>query len=157
MSGAIEAVESRGEYVTSPESGRKENPELRARYEARQLEEKESLTLAEKLILASSRRSIAFDYEGVEVEVYVPNSEEYAKLAHLNQVIMDQTTEDMDGDAKELYGLVSGLCVDDSLTPEVLESGALGISFIPKIIHEVSEYEKDRALEKTRIMNFRKK
>lgn len=143
--------------TVNPVTGQTEDPALSARVKARQLEEKENLTLAEKLILASSRRKIAFDYEGIEVEVYVTNSEEYSKLVYLNQVLMDQTTEDPEGDAKKLYELVAGLCVDDSLTPEILESGAIGISFIPKIIHEVSEYEKDRALERTRISNFRKK
>lgn len=138
-------------------TGQIEDPELTARMKAGELKDKENLTLAEKLILKSAQRTLSFEYEGEDIEVYVPNAEEYGQLAHLNKVLMDQTSEDMEGDANKLYALVASLMVDGSITEEILKSGALGISFIPKIIYEVSEYEKDKATEKTRIANFRKK
>lgn len=138
-------------------TGQIEDPELTARMKAGELKDKENLTLAEKLILKSAQRTLSFEYEGEDIEVYVPNAEEYGQLAHLNKVLMDQTSEDMEGDANKLFTLVASLMVDGSINEDVLKSGALGISFIPKIIYEVSEYEKDKATEKTRIANFRKK
>lgn len=146
-----------------------ENPELRSRAAARKLKEKSDLTLAEKLILASNEDTFSFTYKGVEIEVWSPTREDFSKFLELyNSVISSGDKEPESEDEKgvfkqqqdeieqELNKVVSDLCVDESITPELLDSGMLGTSFIPKLMNELQEYQKREVEEVTAVKGFRK-
>jgi len=157
--------------VSSEATGQKENPVLRERRKARKLKEKEDLSLAEKLILAQSEETISYTYNGIELEIYVPNSqelEEYSKLFSAYTLAGTKEEKDEDGniiktdeDSKkallELSEFVADFFIDDSITADLIEGGKLGVSFIPKFYSEILEYEKRKTEEVTALKGFRTK
>ena len=140
-----------------------ENQELRSRSAARKLKEKSELTLAEKLILASNEDKFSFTYKGIEIEIWAPTQNDFAKFIELyNSVLVNgeegekRTPEENEAFEDELYNVVSDLCIDPSITPELLKSGMLGTSFIPKIMNELQEYQKREVEEVTAVKGCRK-
>jgi hypothetical protein len=137
--------------------------ELEGRVRAQQLKQKDNLTLAEKLILASNEDKFSFTYKGVEIEVWSPTKEDFSKFVELyNKVLINGeeqklTPEENEAVENELYKVVSGLCVDSSIDIELLKSGMLGTSFIPKLMNELQEYQKREVEEVTAVKGFRRK
>jgi hypothetical protein len=139
-------------------TGQIDDPSLSARIQADQLKGKENLTLAEQLILASTQETFSYTYKGVTIEVRVPTQGELD--AYLKLFNKWTTTED-ENESKSMFislcEIVSGLCVDDSITVELLSSQILGTSFFPKFMNEVIQQEKRTSEEVTAIKGFRKK
>lgn len=140
-----------------------ENPELRGRAAARKLKEKSELTLAEKLILASNEDKFSFTYKGIEIEIWAPTQNDFAKFVELyNSVLANEgedskrSPEETEAIEGELYNVVADLCIDPSITSELIKSGMLGTSFIPKVMNELQEYQKREVEEVTAVKGFRK-
>jgi hypothetical protein len=149
--------------VSSTETGQKENPELRRRFEARALKEKENLTLAEKLILAQAEETLVYTFDGIELEILVPNREEHDKLVKLLSNYIKRGTDDeplsdeyYKQALEELAGFMAEFFVDESITPELISSGVLDISFLLKFQTEINEYMKQKSTEVTAVNGFRK-
>jgi len=140
-----------------------ENTELRSRSAARKLKEKSELTLAEKLILASNEDKFSFTYKGIEIEIWAPTQNDFAKFVELyNSVLVNEggdskrSPEETEAIEEELYNVVADLCIDSTITPELIKSGMLGTSFIPKVMNELQEYQKREVEEVTAVKGFRK-
>jgi hypothetical protein len=146
-----------------------ENNELRGRAAARKLKEKESLTLAEQLIIASNEDKFSFTYKGIEIEVWSPTQNDFSKFLELYNSVLASGEQEPDSEEekaifkekqnaveKELNKVVADLCVDASIAPEVIGSGMFGTSFIPKLMNELQEYQKREVEEVTAVKGFRK-
>jgi hypothetical protein len=139
-----------------------EDTELEGRFKAQQLKKKENLSLAEKLIIASNEDKFAFTYKGIEIEVWSPTKDDFAKFVELyNKVLIDGeeqklSKEESEAVEDELFLTVSKLCIDDSIDLKLLQSGMLGTSFIPKLMNELQEYQKREVEEVTAVKGFRR-
>jgi hypothetical protein len=139
-------------------TGQIDDPSLSARMQADQLKGKDNLTLAEQLILASTQETFSYTYKGVEIEVRVPTQKEldtYLKL--FNKWTSTEDASESKSIFNSICEIVAGLCVDESITVELLSSEVLGTSFFPKFMNEVIQQEKRTSEEVTAVKGFRKK
>ncbi len=139
-------------------TGQIDDPSLSARMQADKLKEKDNLSLAERLILASTQETFSYTYKGVEIEVRVPTQGELDAILKLFTKWTSATEEKESKETFEsLCKIVSGLCVDESISYELLSSEVLGTSFFPKFLNEVVQQEKRTSEEVTAVKGFRKK
>jgi len=147
--------------ISSESTGQRENIGLRRRAEARKLKEKQELTLAEKLLLASKEDTFIFTYRDIDIEVFSPTRDDFANFVELYNKVQDagadKSTEETDAVELELFNVVADLCVDQSITPEFLQSGVLGVSFVPAFMSAIAEYQKQEADEVKVVKGFRAK
>lgn len=144
--------------TSSVQTGQKDNPELRARAEIRKLKDKENRTLAEQLLLATAEETMTYKYKGIDIEIRIPTSNELdVILKTFNKYTQGKDEEDPKESFNGLCDMVASLMVDDSLNSDLLKSGNLGVSFIPKFMNEIQEYEKRTVEEVTVIKGFRRK
>lgn len=148
--------------MTENTTGQVDDPSLSVRMKADALKKKESLSLAEKLILASTQETFSYTYKGVAIDVKVPTQGELNGILGLFKKWVkptgeETTDEEIDSFFMDLCTKLEPLFVDESITVELLHSETLGTSFIPKFINEVVEQEKRTSEEVTAIKGFRKK
>jgi hypothetical protein len=149
--------------ISSTATGQKENPELRRRSQARQLKEKENLTLAEKLLLAQVDEKFTYTFNGFDLEVYVPNREEHDQLTRLFSAYTKRGTEEeplekeyYDNALWNLAEFMAEFFMDPSITPELIAGGSLDISFLIKFLNEINEYQLRKSGDVTAVNGFRK-
>jgi hypothetical protein len=149
--------------ISSTATGQKENPELRRRSQARQLKEKENLTLAEKLLLAQVDEKFTYTFNGFDLEVYVPNREEHDQLTRLFSAYTKRGTEEeplekeyYDNALLDLAEYMAEFFMDPSITPELIAGGSLDISFLIKFLNEINEYQLRKSGDVTAVNGFRK-
>lgn len=81
--------------VSSPETGQRDNPELRARAASRKLKDKENKTLAEQLLLAQAEETIKYMFNGFEIEIYVPTANELDTFLRLFPKLTERAVSHM--------------------------------------------------------------
>lgn len=135
---------------------RVEDPALQERYNAHLLEEKDHLTVAERLTVASAKRTFSFNYAGVDIEAYIPLGVELDEIVKLYSATSGEniSKEEAEETVDRLPKILSALIIDDSVTPEFLKSGAFGYSLYPAFVRAAAEAE---AKELNKVESFRKK
>lgn len=137
-------------------SERVEDPALQERYNAHALEENDHLTVAERLTVASAKRTFSFDYAGVEIDAFIPLGVELDEIVKLYSATSDPNIdkETAEETVERLPKILSALILDESVTPEFLKSGAFGYSLYPAFVRAAAEAE---AKELNKVESFRKK
>jgi hypothetical protein len=138
-----------------------EDIELEGRFKAHQLKQKESKTLADKILLATYERKMTWEWEGVEIENYIPSEEEMDEIQKLYTGFSNPKEKTTEEDILKLRQraseVVAGYMIDESITPELLMSKQIGTSFTLSFINAVLDYEANVVREATALKNFRGK
>ena len=145
-------------------TGQKNDDAMMARAQAKQLQKKENKTLAERLILATFDRKMTWEWEGIEVETFIPSESEMNEMLKIQKgfqspdrtkTLEEQETEVLENKRK-LCEMISGYIIDESITPELLLSGDIGTSFMLAFVKAVFDYESETVKEVEIVKGFRK-
>jgi len=109
---------------------------MKAHREAQQKAAVEGMTVAERLMRASSLRTATIAIpddtpEGIRVEVYVPTRAELDRLstliAGIRQAAIKGDTAEVERQTDEIYQIYAGLCIDPTLDVEFWRAGNFGL------------------------------